>query len=80
MKEIIDKVILDKIKTGRNGVNDSFLDHSYRLAEDMGLSSLDVMEIIMECEIKLNTRIPDSEIHDITTKKDIYNLFEKYAN
>lgn len=47
-----------------------------KLYEDLGLDSLDVMEIIMECEIKLGVKIPDAMCVGLQTKEDIFRLFD----
>lgn len=47
-----------------------------KLYEDLGLDSLDVMEIIMECEIRLSVKIPDAMCVGLKTKEDIFRLFD----
>ena len=80
MRDLIDTVILDKVKRTYPKAKMSLLDTCHTLDTDLGLSSLDVMEVIMECEKKAGIHIPDSEIHDINTKEDIYRLFGEYGD
>lgn len=80
MRDLIDSVLLEKVRREYPKAGSSHLAVCHLLDVDMGLSSLDVMEVIMECEKKAGIHIPDSEIHDINTKEDIYRLFEKYGN
>jgi len=71
-RQIIDEVIQNKVNS-RHPKNPQ----GERLAEDLGLDSLDVMEIIMECEGKFAVRIYDSKCVGLTVKEDIYKLFEE---
>ena len=74
-REIIFNVIQEKLN-GRHPKNI----HGNKLQEDLGLDSLDVMEIIMECEGKLGIRIYDHKCSGLTTIEDVYNLFEDESN
>ena len=74
-RKTIDRVIEEKRKgiRARNPEGE-------RLHEDLGLDSLDVMEIIMECERELNVRIPDSMCVGLKVKEDLYRLFDEVEN
>lgn len=45
-----------------------------KLGDDLGADSLDAVEIIMECEVKFNIRIPDEEAENILTVQDMVNV------
>jgi acyl carrier protein len=74
MKKEIQKVIEDKI---RPMLGDVTFTSDCKLREELGLDSLDVMEIIMESEGKVGFTVPDKLIHNIHTVEDIYKLFER---
>ena len=48
---------------------------SVDLLRDLGLSSLDVMEIIIGIEKRFGVRVEDDKIHDIHTVSDLWALF-----
>ena len=74
MREQIKSVIQDKIRPRLGNVT---FTSECKLMDELGLDSLDVMEIIMESEGKTGVRIPDKLIHHIYTVEDIYKLFER---
>lgn len=76
-KEIIDAVIIAKAnsKTGRSNNPVVELEDGAKL-KDLCIDSLDVMEIIMECERIFGVTIPDDKLMNIYAKEDIYNVFE----
>lgn len=74
MREEIKNVIADKIRPRLGNVT---FTNDCKLQEELGLDSLDVMEIIMESEGKVGFKIPDRFIHNIYTVEDIYKLFER---
>ena len=71
-RQVIEEVIQNKMKDVP--VKNS---QGERLYDDLGLDSLDVMEIIMECEIRLGVKIPDSMCTGLKIKEDLYRLFEQ---
>lgn len=73
MREEIKNVIKDKIRPRLGNVT---FTNNCKLQEELGLDSLDVMEIILESEGKVGFTVPDRLIHDIYTVEDIYKLFE----
>lgn len=70
-RQIVNEVITNKMK-GLHPKNPQ----GEKLYEDLGLDSLDVMEIIMECEIKLGVKIPDEMCVGLKIKEDVFRLFE----
>ena len=75
MRDTINKILLDKVQS-RMDADMSFIESHSSLLEDFHLDSLDVMEVIMECEGEFRKRIPDSKLRGISTREDIYKLFE----
>lgn len=75
MRDTINKILLDKVQS-RMDADMAFIESRSSLLEDFHLDSLDVMEVIMECEGEFGKRIPDSKLRGISTREDIYKLFE----
>lgn len=48
-----------------------------RFVDDLGLDSLDVVEIIMECERDFNVEIPDEDADKIKTVGQVVDYLEK---
>lgn len=59
------KIDKDKIKLETNFLN------------DLGLDSLDAIELTMSIENKLKIEIPDNIIHNFRTVKDVVNYIDK---
>lgn len=47
------------------------------LSDDLGLDSLDTVELTLALEQTYNIEIPDSELEDLTTVRDAVTLIEK---
>lgn len=45
--------------------------------KDSGLDSLDLMDLIIEAEKKLNILIPDEKLNEITTVEDLIKIIEQ---
>ena len=52
-------------------MNSSFFD-------DLGIDSLDVVELVMELEEAFDIKIPDEEAEQISTIEEAIRLIEKY--
>lgn len=50
-----------------------------KIADDLGADSLDTVEIVQVLEDKFNTKIPDEDIKNIRTVKDIIGYLESKA-
>lgn len=64
----------DKIKTilsEYSGISTNEMSEETKLVSDLGLSSLDVVNIVVAFEEEFNIEIPDSEIKNFHTIKDI---------
>lgn len=80
-KEEIKKVVIDSIKSTINGIEGIPITPESELNNDLGMDSLDFVEIIMEIEKRTNTMIPD-EITEvgIVTVQDLIDKIEPYIN
>ena len=78
IKAKIDEVILHKVRDikGFGDTQLSTIQEHEELFYDFGLNSLDVVEIIIECEGIFNKPVPNDKIDKIFTKNDIYKLFD----
>jgi acyl carrier protein len=75
MEEIKSKVIkIISEKLGKD-VNDVKIDA--HLVTDLGLDSLDTVEVIMEFEKEFNISIPDEEAEKISNVNDAVSYIEK---
>ncbi|QQV90475.1 acyl carrier protein [Olleya phage Harreka_1] len=48
------------------------------LNDDLGVDSLDAIEILMEIELRFNIKIEDEEAYKCITVLDVINLIELY--
>ena len=67
--------MLDTLRRMGKDVDEKYL-YTHTLKQ-MGIDSLDVMEIILEVEGIVGYQIPNSDIHDIYAVPDIYRIFLK---
>jgi len=68
-------VIKDHLE-GR-GIESSDINMQADLAGDLGLDSLDTVELTLALEQEYNIEIPDEELTDISSVKDAVELIEK---
>lgn len=67
---------IKKIIETKFGISSSVI-KSWNTAEQLGLDSLDVVELIMEIEIEFAISIPDNEAEKMTTVGDVISYLEK---
>ncbi len=67
IKEIVNEVVYDQ-----QNINDSD-----RLREDIGMDSLDVIDLSLKIELELGITISDSEAEGFNTVQDVYEVLEK---
>ena len=75
MSEIANRVtaiIVDKL-----GVSESEVKPEATFAQDLGVDSLDTVELIMEFEKEFGVQIPDQDAEGITTVGDAISYIEK---
>lgn len=50
------------------------------LANDLGINSIELAELIMNCEEKFNVEIQDDDIHTFVTVGDVVKYLEAHAS
>ena len=50
-----------------------------RFQEDLGCDSLDIVDLIMECERQFNISIPDDDVDKIRTVQDLIDYVKEHA-
>jgi acyl carrier protein len=51
-----------------------------RLREDLGLDSLDAVDLVVALELAFGYRIPEQDVKDIRTLGDIYDRIRAHAD
>jgi acyl carrier protein len=71
--------ILDAIKDhlAQRGIEASEVSEQSDLANDLGLDSLDTVELTLGLEERFNIEIPDTELEGVATVGDAVTLIEK---
>lgn len=60
------------------GKDESEIELTMDIAEDLGADSLDVVELLMSIEDEFSTEIPDEEIENIKTVGDLVTYIENH--
>jgi acyl carrier protein len=72
---IVSEILIDKL-----GVDESEIKEEADLQDDLGMDSLDAIELIMEFEKEFQIGIPDDDVSEVTTVKGIIDyLMEKHV-
>jgi acyl carrier protein len=71
--------VLDAIKEhlGQRGIDASDVTEDSHLVNDLGLDSLDTVELTLGLEEKFGIEIPDTELENVATVGDAATLIEK---
>ncbi len=71
--------ILEAIKghLGERGIDANDVSESSDLAKDLGLDSLDTVELTLGLEERFGIEIPDTELEGVATVGDAVTLIEK---
>ena len=77
-EEIISKV--KELISINLGINAEIIKLDSDITKDLGADSLDVVELIMKFEESFGLNIPDEEVSNIKTVKDIVNYISKTLN
>ena len=72
MKDKINGLIADKL-----GVEKEEVTPTSKFGDDLGADSLDVVEIVMDCEIAFNIHINDDKCAQIQRVSDLYNVVKE---
>ncbi len=68
---------IKKILVDRLGVNESKITENSSFLDDLGLDSLDIIELIMAFEEEFNLEIPDKDAEKIKTVGDAIRYLDK---
>lgn len=68
---------LKEIISEYTGVEAKKIDENMSLAGDIGMDSFSIISMICEIEESFNVSIPESEINNFQTLKDLYAYLEK---
>ncbi len=71
--------MFDKIKAmlvDEFDINESDISMNSDLSQDLGINSVELMDLAMRCEDEFNVQFPDDDIHKLTTVGDIVKFIE----
>ncbi|MBA7525995.1 Acyl carrier protein [subsurface metagenome] len=68
---------IKKIIVKQSGIDKSKITENSSFLDDLGLDSLDIIELIMAFEEEFNIEIPDKEAEKIKTVGDVIKYLDK---
>jgi acyl carrier protein len=68
---------IKKIIVKQSGIDKSKITENSSFLDDLGLDSLDIIELIMEFEEEFDLEIPDKEAEKIKTVGDVIRYLDK---
>ena len=71
--------MFEKIKTmlvEEFDIKESDITPDSDLSQDLGINSVELMDLAMRCEEEFDIQFPDDDIHKFTTVNDIVNFIE----
>lgn len=71
---------IKKVLVSTTNVNESLVSQEAKLKEDLGIDSLDSVELVLELETQFDVRIEDEELQSLVTVGDIVKLIETKKN
>jgi acyl carrier protein len=77
-KDEIKSNVITIIAEKLGGLSEDMIATEKNLRDDLGMDSLDEIELIMECEKQFDLSIPDGEAEAIKTVKDVIDAVEKH--
>ncbi len=75
--------MIEKIKdilVSTTNVERAIINENSSLKDDLGIDSLDSVELVLELETEFDIRIEDEELQSLNTVFDIMNLIKKKTN
>ena len=69
---------LKEIMVNTLGCDEDKITMEASIAEDLGIDSLDAVELVMTIEEQLGIKIPDEELPNIKVVSDIVDCLKKY--
>lgn len=74
VEERVKTIIVDKLSIDKSEVN-----NNENLIDDLGADSLDLIELIMDCEKEFIITIPDEEVENIKTVNEVVEYIKTKA-
>ena len=74
MFETLKKFLVDELH-----VNEADITMEAELSGDLGINSLELADLVYECEEKFNIEIPDDDLHNFNTVGDVVRYLEEKA-
>ena len=62
------------------GLDDAEIDENTNFKDDLGVDSLDLLELVMAFEEEYNIELNPEELEDIQTVGDVVEFIKKYAD
>lgn len=75
---MLDKVI--EIIRNQLGIDDAEITEDTNFKDDLGVDSLDLLELVMAFEEEYNIELNPEELEDIQTVGDVMEFIRKYAD
>ena len=70
--EQVKKILCDQLDLEEEQVNED-----YKVIDDLGADSLDIVDLVMTLEEEFDTEIPDEDIENLKTVGDIVKYIEE---
>ncbi len=75
MFETVKKILVEDLQ-----IEESEIKPESELINDLGINSLELADLVMNCEDKMGIEIKDEEIRDFLTVNDVITYLEKTVN
>ena len=72
MFETLKKILVDELQLDPDEITPES-----ELANDLGINSIELADLVMSCEDQFNIEIEDDDIHKFITVQDVVNYLEK---
>ena len=73
MEQKVKRIIIDKL-----GLKEKDYSEDSSFKEDFGCDSLDLVDVIMECELQFNISIPDDAVGRMNSPKDLIKYIKEH--
>ncbi|MGM9682223.1 MAG: acyl carrier protein [Eubacteriales bacterium] len=74
MYEKFVQLLVDELQIDRNEIT-----MDAELSNDLGINSIELADLVMQCEDKFGIEIKDDDIRKFTTVRDVVNYLESIA-
>ncbi len=69
--EVINEIIINKLD-----IKEQRISEDAQLFEDLGVDSIDIVELVISLEVKFGIEIPDEDIVKLKYLKDLYKYID----